>query len=124
MQSKKHHASVSHLRERLRIKQLLKSVFWFSVGAYLGLFLFVSFVFIYFQKTYSHVVYPGVTIGGVPMSGKTEKEVMEYYLKRNNQIANTEFTFTVQDQIATLSAKGLDVGYDEKLLAKQAYSVG
>lgn len=101
-----------------------KSAFWFFVGILLGIFLLVSFIFIIFQKMYAHVVYPGVLIDGVHFGGKTEEQVQHYFLQKNELLGDTSFVFSAPQDIATLSAKELGVGYDENLLANQAYSVG
>ncbi len=125
MQNKKHiDETHRHLIRRIHMRQVLKSVFWFSVGACLGIFLFVSFVFIYFQHTYSQVVYPGIMIGGISMAGKTQADVEKFYATKNAQIQNSTFLFKAENEETSLSAKDLEIGYDEKLLAEQAYSVG
>jgi len=101
-----------------------KSTFWFFVGVILGLFLLISFLFIAFQKMYTNVVYPGVMIDGVHMGGKTEEQVRAHFIEKNAQFGETKFIFTSSSDIATISAKELQLGYDENLLANQAYSIG
>lgn len=107
-----------------KIKLYLKSIFWFIIGASLGLFFFSSFLFFIFQKTYSGSVYPGIAINGKDFGGKTEKEVKNFFQNKNEKIQDTKFTFKIEDNIATISAKELDFGYDGDLLAKQAFSLG
>ncbi len=102
----------------------MKSAFWFSVGVCLALFLLISFVLIYFQKKYTHVVYPGVIINGVNFGGKTPEEVKNYFSQRNTKFEDTKFVFTLNEDIATVSARQLSFGYDQDLLAQQAYSIG
>lgn len=102
----------------------VKSCFWFFIGATLGLFFFTSFVLIGFQKLHTGVVYPGVMVNGVSFGGKTKEEVKNYFAKKNTKIADSQFAFVSADEIATISAKQLEAGYDEKLLAIQAFSVG
>lgn len=101
-----------------------KSAFWFLVGVTLGLFLLISFIFIVFQRMYANVVYPGVLIDGVHFGGKTEKQVQQYFIEKNAALGDTQFEFTTPGHIATISAQELEVGYDENLLANQAYSIG
>jgi vancomycin resistance protein YoaR len=101
-----------------------KSTFWFFVGVILGLFLLISFLFIAFQKMYTNVVYPGVMIDGVHFGGKTEEQVRAHFIEKNAQFGETKFIFTSSSDIATISAKELQLGYDENLLANQAYSIG
>jgi len=103
---------------------IFKSLFWFAVGAGLGLFLLVSFFFIVFQKIYADVVYPGVMINGVNFGGKTKEDVESFFSKKNSSINDIKFTFRVNDDLTTVSAKELDYGYNTKLLSVQAYSIG
>ncbi len=102
----------------------LRVFFWFSTGALLGLFFLVSFAFIYFEKTYSNQIYPGIMVNGTNFGGKTKDAVETFYAKKNKSIENTKFVFQIMDSQASISAKDLKLGYDEKLLANQAYSIG
>lgn len=103
---------------------IFKSSFWFLVGAFLGLFFLISFSFIFFQNNYSNKVYPGVMIGEVDFGGKTENEVKNYFAQKNEKISNTNIVFSLNQESATISAKKLKMGYDEDLLANQAFSIG
>ena len=116
----KHH----HILKHAHIATVAKSLFWFFIGVTLGTFLLVSFAFIFFQHTYVNRIYPGVIIDGVNFGGKTEKQLQQYFLLKNERVKNTQFTFAGYDQIATISAAQLDLGHDENLLAAQAYSIG
>lgn len=98
--------------------------FWFFLGATLGLFFFASFVFILYQKSYSKVIYPGVFVDGIDFSGKSKEDVKQHFSSINNRVADTKFFFVVDEQTATVSAKEIDLGYDDELLADQAYSLG
>lgn len=111
-------------KKRSLLVSTLKSVFWFSMGASLGLFLFVSFIFIYFKQNYHEVVYPGVIINGVDMGGKTVEEVKEYFDKKNEGFSKTSFIFDYEDEDIIISAKDLQYGYHSNLLATQAYTIG
>ena len=101
-----------------------KVIFWFSVGALLGLFLFVSFAYLIFQKVNSNLVYPGIKVDGIDLTGKRELEVQAIFSRKNDLIANTQFVFTDNTDIATVSAKDLDFGYNQNLIAQQAISIG
>jgi vancomycin resistance protein YoaR len=101
-----------------------KSAFWFAVGNVLGLFFFVSFIFFFFQHIYGNVIYPGVYIGNIYVGGKGEKEVEKLFDKKNAAIAQSTFSFVYNDDIATISAKDIHVGYNSALLAQQAYTIG
>ncbi|HSX40978.1 MAG TPA: VanW family protein [Candidatus Saccharimonadales bacterium] len=105
-------------------KKFTKTAFWFCVGASLGLFLFTSFVFIIFQNIYKNVVYPGVAINGVNFGGKTQKEVRSFFQMKNSLIKDTTFTLTSDKGVATVSATQLNLGFNDKLLSEQAYSIG
>lgn len=106
------------------LQSLTHSLFWFSIGAALGLFFLVSFAFILFQKQYSNVVYPGVMINGVDFGGKTKEEVKKFFALKNAKIAQTKFAFISDYGIATISAEQLKFGYNEELMANQTYSIG
>lgn len=110
--------------QRNSLKHMGKTVFWFFIGVFLGLFFLVSFIFIIFENIYNNRIYPGVFVGTTQISGKTKQEVQAYFEKKNQQIQNTEFIFTTDSETATISAKDLGLGYNAKLLAAQAYSVG
>ncbi len=101
-----------------------KSIFWFFVGAFLGLFLLVSFSYITFQNVYMNKVYPGIYIDDMQISGKSGIEIENYYKEKNNAINKTAITFAYKDMQATVSAKQIELGYDENLIALQAVSIG
>lgn len=102
-----------------------KSIFWFFTGMCLGLFFFVSFAFIIFQKYYDNRIFPGITIQGVPFGGKTQNDVVLFFSKANARIVDTKLTFVYDTTtIATASAAQIQIGYNENLLAEQAYSIG
>lgn len=102
----------------------LRTVGWFLLGGVLGLFFFISFVFIYFKVTYANVVYPGVYVDNIDFGGKSKTFVQEYFGKRNNTIEHSKFILRDGDHVATLSAKELQMGFDDALLAEQAYTIG
>lgn len=112
-----------HTRKKLII-HISKAFFWFATGAAFATFLFTSFTFIIFEKTNAEVVYPGITINNVYVGKHTPKEVEELFIKKNEAIENTQFTFSLGDNAATISAKDLQFGYDQNLIAKQAMSLG
>lgn len=107
-----------------KLKKTLKIFFWFFAGAFLGLFLFLSFVFIVFQKINYNRVYPGITIHGIDVGGKTESQVSEIFAQKNDRIAGFQFTFSDNMDIATASAKELSFGYNQNLITRQAIEMG
>jgi vancomycin resistance protein YoaR len=112
------HFKKPHLHQATRV------LFWFSLGAILGLFFFASFLFILYKNTYAETVYPGIFIGGVDFSGKSKEEVKNHFIQKNDIFAKTTFTLKNSSDIATTSAQDLKIGYDAELLADQAYSLG
>ncbi len=103
---------------------IFHTFFWFAVGATFGLFLFISFVFIYFQTTYTNDVYPNIFIEDVNFGGKSKEEVAAYFQDKNQQIAQTKLVFTKNDNNLIVNAEQLNFGYNASLLADQAYSIG
>jgi vancomycin resistance protein YoaR len=106
------------------LKRVGKSVFWFILGGVLGLFFFISFVYIYYQQTHTDKVYDGVIVNGVDFGGKTKDEVRSHFLDKNKKIEGSVFTLKSQQTTATISAQELEFGYDAELLATQAMSIG
>ena len=112
------------IKKEKKKQKWLRTIFWFFTGVFLGLFFFLSFVYILFQKVNENVVYPGVMVNGVHFGGKTPQEIETYFAKKNASVGDTTFVFRIDTEIATVSAKDLHIGYDEKLLSEQAYSIG
>lgn len=106
------------------IIQASKAFFWFATGAVLATFLFTSFTFFIYEKFNSGVTYPGITINNINVGRYTFREVEELFVKKNEAIENTQFTFSLDSDAATISAKDLKFGYDQDLIAKQAISLG
>lgn len=109
---------------RKYILQTTKVLFWFGAGAVLGLFLFLSFAFIIFQKINTNVVYPGVIISSTDLGGKTPSQVSAIFAKKNENIGKTQFVFVSDIGVSTVSASQIDYGYDQALITKQAMSIG
>lgn len=105
-------------------RPIIHTCLWFLLGACIGLFFFASFVYIYFKHTYNDKVYPGVSINSVELGGKTEEDVQKYFAGLNNSLQDKTIIFKANEKLATISAKKLGIGYDDKLLAKQALSIG
>ncbi|MEK7534062.1 MAG: VanW family protein [Patescibacteria group bacterium] len=109
---------------RQYILSATKILFWFAIGAIFGLFLFVSFAFIIFQKINTNVVYPGVIIGGMDLGRKTPSQINEMFAKKNENIGKTDFVFVSDIGVATVSAAQIGYGFDQELITKQAMSIG
>lgn len=106
------------------VNRIVKGFFWFGSGAVIGFFFFVSFLFIIYQKSYKNLVYSGVFVDKVDFGGKTQKEIKNYFIKKNRIIYNNTINFSGTATIATVSGQQLDFGYDEDLLAQQAFLIG
>lgn len=106
------------------IPHLLKTTLWFSLGALLGFFFFISFLYIFYQKSHTNRIYSGVMVNGVDFSGKTKQDIESYFAEKNKRIQKSTIIFTSSQDTASISAKTIGFGYDESLLAEQALSVG
>ncbi len=115
---KKHHPIHVH------IFHFSKAVFWFLVGIILGSFFTVSFAYILFQRIYGNTIYPGVYINNINFGGKTEQQAKDYIDRQNQNIGNTTFNFTYNDQTVSVTASDIHAGYNSSLLAHQAFSIG
>ena len=104
--------------------KILRAFFWFAVGAGLAFFLLTSFTFVVFEKLNHNVVYPGITVNNIDLGRKTEKQVYDLFAKKNEAIADTQFTFSSDTDVVTVSARDLNFGYDQNLITKQAISLG
>lgn len=107
-----------------KVNPVFKTIFWFSAGWFLGLFFFLSFFYIFFKEVYKDKVYPGVKVVGQSFSGKTKKEVQDFFDKKNQEFERVKFSFKYEDLVVTISAKDLKYGFNSQLLAEQAYDLG
>ncbi|OGH21858.1 MAG: hypothetical protein A3D75_02115 [Candidatus Levybacteria bacterium RIFCSPHIGHO2_02_FULL_37_18] len=110
--------------KNLSLKTIVKSFFWFTTGAFLGLFFFVSFAFIIFQKIYSDRIFPGIMVNGVYFGGKTKQDAKQFFAKKNETISKTQFVFTFGEEEILLTIEDIELGYNDSLLATQAYELG
>lgn len=110
--------------ETKTLKRIGKSVFWFTLGGILGLFFFISFIYIFYQRAHTDRVYEGVIVNGVDFGGKTKDEVKNHFLEKNSKISGTVFTLKSPQVTATVSAEEIGFGYDAELLSTQAMSIG
>lgn len=101
-----------------------KVSFWFLSGAFLGFFFFTSFLYIYYKQSHTNLVYEGVMVNGIDFGGKTKEDIRLYFATKNDTLRKTKLILTAPEGTATVSAKQLGFGYDENLLAQQAFSVG
>lgn len=107
-----------------RIKKASRVIFWFLIGAFLALFFISSFGLLTYQKLYEKKVFPGVYVNNVDFGGKTKQNIKDFLSSKNKLVENSTFVMTSDYEIATISAKQIEFGYDKNLSADQAYSVG
>lgn len=79
---------------------------------------------LHFEQNYKDKIYPNVMINGVNFGGKLPRDVQTYWEKQNIPFADAVFEFRFEGNIATISGKTLDLGYDATLSATQAYTIG
>ncbi len=101
-----------------------KSFMWFTLGGMLGLFFFISFLYIAYKDSHTNKVYDGVLVNNVNFSGKDPSEIQNYFSEKNKRIQYTTITLRSDQVTATISAKQIGFGYDANLLANQAMTVG
>lgn len=107
-----------------RLKKFIGIAFWFSSGAFLAVFFITSFSFLIFESINQTKVYPGVFVAGKNLAGMTYEEVLKYF-QNKNELIDTNFVFTNNgEEVATVSAKEIDFGYDDRLFATQALLIG
>lgn len=104
--------------------KILKGFFWFGSGAVIGFFFFVSFLFIIYQKNYKNFAYSGVFVDGIDFGGKTQSDIKNYFSKKNLILDKYTITFNAPTSSATVSGQQIGFGYDEDLLAQQAFLIG
>lgn len=114
---------LNRLRNKPKLFAWLRTTLWFFLGAIIGIFFFSSFVYIYYKQTYHDKVYPGVIINNVEFGGKSKDDVRRYFASQNAIIRSKQFQFKSGTLVATVSAKQLGLGYDEGMLASQAFSI-
>lgn len=101
-----------------------KSSLWFIVGFSISGLTLLSIIIIYFQNTYADKAIPGIFINDIYVGELNKEEIKYIYEEKNKSIGNSTFTFIFEDQIATLSADTLNIGYDAELIADQAVGMG
>ncbi|OIP58043.1 MAG: hypothetical protein COX79_03365 [Candidatus Levybacteria bacterium CG_4_10_14_0_2_um_filter_36_16] len=124
---KKFYPSKKSLRKIFRKKHAFRiatSSFWFVVGFFIAALLLGGILIAIFQYRYQGKVIPGVFIGNTYVGGKTEEEVKELFNTRNKEFEKSLFVLTLDDFVATISARDLKIGYDSNLIAEQAESLG
>jgi vancomycin resistance protein YoaR len=110
--------------EKKYFKLFGTNILWFSLGGILGLFFFLSFLYIAYKDLHTNKVYEGVLVDNINFSGKYPTDIQNYFQEKNKTLQKTVITLQSEQTTATISAKAIDFGYDANLLANQAMTVG
>lgn len=113
--------------KKIRVKKILhstKPMLWFLVGVAFASFCLATFFLLYFRFAFKDTVIPGVFIGTTYIGEKTPAEVKQLFEEKNKKIADAKITLFTEENIATISATDLNIGYDATLLADQAAGLG
>ena len=71
--------------EKKHFKIFGKNILWFTTGSILGLFFFISFVYISYKAFHENRAYDGVFVDNVNFSGKTPIVISDYFSERNKK---------------------------------------
>ncbi len=121
---KQYKKNLSTIYKKADVRRLIRVSLWFLLGIFLGFFFFVSFLYFTYRNNYANSIYEGVFVNNINFGGKSKSDVKNYFVNRNNEIGRTTFTLNSPEITATISARQIDFGYDEKLISEQAFSVG
>jgi vancomycin resistance protein YoaR len=96
---------------------LIVCILTFIISSILGIY--------YYQNNYYEKIYPGVKIDDVDAGGKTREEIEKYIDQINKPFDQIQIKLELDNNnIATISGTDLNVSYDSKLSAQQAYLIG
>ena len=106
-------------------KRIPFGVFFYIAGVATILpLIFAGSFWLQFEKTNRGKIYPGVTIDNLHFGGKTQTDVEKYFNDKNKIFENKDILLVYEDRASTISASLLKAGYDSRLSAVQAYSIG
>lgn len=121
---KQYTKKLSTIYKKANLKRIFRVSMWFLLGIFLGFFFFVSFLYFTYRNNYANSIYEGVVVNNIDFGGKSRDEIRNHFSKKNNEIKKTTFTLDAPGVTATISAKQINFGYDEKLISEQAFSIG
>ena len=104
--------------------QKTKKVLEWIAFSFLGLVLLVSGSLFLYQRTYAGKIYPGVSVGGIDLSGKTKSQARTLLDKKISNIQQKELILKAGDK--EIPAKVADTGlsYDTDKTVNNAYAIG
>jgi vancomycin resistance protein YoaR len=110
---------MKHLPDSFK-KPLLYSFFFGVISVFL-----LSCFIIFQSKSYQNSVYPHVFVDSIDFGGKSKENIEEYFNKKNAVLNKVRIITSYKSQeVATFSAEILELHYDGRTLADQAYSIG
>lgn len=100
-------------------------IFKYGLFFLIALFFIVTVILINRDDKMSNKIYPNVYIDNVDFSETTIDTLNQYFNEKNDQIAKKNIVFNYRnEEIATISAKTLNIHYDIEGITQQASSVG
>lgn len=81
-------------------------------------------IFLVYEIAYKDRVYPGVSVEGKNLGNWKKTEIENFFTLKNKDFYQTEFVFSFEEKVATISGKELNWGYDQEKIAKDAYGTG
>ncbi|MBI3379488.1 VanW family protein [Candidatus Gottesmanbacteria bacterium] len=100
------------------------SIIYFFVGIFTASLLLIIILIYQHEKNYSDKIYPGIRVDGVSFGGKNQEYIEKYFANKSLIFSGLKLIFNFEDKIATVSGQDLEISYDGKLSAAQAYSIG
>jgi len=96
------------------------------------IFIFLSFIIliialeilVIYQVNWRERIYPGVFVGGQDFSHWTKNEIEAFFKTKNKKFSQTKFIFSFDNQVATVSGREFNWGYDIPKISQNAYEFG
>ncbi|MCS7092914.1 MAG: VanW family protein [Patescibacteria group bacterium] len=107
-------------------RKILVIVCFSSLILFLNLSLMAFFLIFYqFAQEHQEKIFPQVLIDGIDFSGKTKKEVENFFKEKLTQLERVNLVLTLENkEVASFSAMQLGLGYNVEIVWKNAYKVG
>ncbi|MBI5127626.1 VanW family protein [Candidatus Roizmanbacteria bacterium] len=98
---------------------------FFFFGIIFALILLKTWQLISYDKSFTNKIYPSVYIDGKDFSGKTKKQVVDYFSAKSLSLKKESLTLIFKNEpVATFSGQDLDLNYDGETAAERAYLIG
>jgi len=113
-----------HLHRLISKKVILKTVLIAPFVLSLLILVFLGSAIREFERIYKDKIYPGITVDKQSFGGKTKQQVKDFFADKNLIFKDAAVVLFYEDKTATISANELEVSYDGKFAAEQAYTLG